>query len=288
MDRKDHDCHPNQFHPAFCSAVEIDFRNDIEHVSYVREWVLNTMPNRIDLLMIKKKPAVLLKNEIGAIFRRYNIFEFKAPHAALNEKAFYMTNAYANLMVAYDQGPKSLDEITVSLLRDEKPVKFMRFLRDYGFIINVFSPGIYHVTGNDRIGRQIIVTSELKEEHRWLKAITYRLSPESAGRLMLETEGMNTGEKINALSVLSLISGINSEYWEGDEDMGPFTQAYNDALSRNKELCEQLQSKDEMLKSSQEQLQCKEEQLQTSQEENARLHQEIRKLQEKLNKIAMF
>ena len=287
--------HPNQFHPAYCSAMEIDFRDDRENISYDREHLLNMMPNRIDLLLIKKESDVKLKNEIGTIFQKYNIFEFKSPKDALDEKAYYMTTAYANLLIGYEHGPKCIAEITISFIRNKKPRKLISFLVQNGFIINKYADGIYHVLKPGEIIRQIIVTRELRDEHRWLKAITYGLSARTAGELMQETEGMCTKDRINAISVLTLVSSINKEFWKGDDDMGPFTQAYNEALAKINELNdqlkekeEQLQNKDEQLQSKDEQLQGKDEQLQSSEVEISRLRLEIQKLQQKLNKIAVL
>ncbi len=47
---------------------------------------------------------------------------------------------------------------------------------------------------------------------------------------------MSTRDKINAISVLTLVSSINKEFWKGDDGMGPFTQAYNIALEKIEEL----------------------------------------------------
>ena len=73
-----------QWHPAFCSATELELREDKDNLEFVREHELNTSPIKIDFMVIKKKPGVKIKNEIGHLFRTYNIIEYKSPNDSLN------------------------------------------------------------------------------------------------------------------------------------------------------------------------------------------------------------
>lgn len=43
-----------QWHPAFCSAMRLELREDKEFLEYFNEYNLNTKPLQIDLLIIKK------------------------------------------------------------------------------------------------------------------------------------------------------------------------------------------------------------------------------------------
>lgn len=43
-----------QWHPAFCSAIRLELREDKEFLEYFNEYNLNTKPLQIDLLIIKK------------------------------------------------------------------------------------------------------------------------------------------------------------------------------------------------------------------------------------------
>ena len=57
-----------QWHPAFCSAMELELRENKDDLEYIREHNLSKMPLKIDFLIIKKKPNVVIKNEIGDFF----------------------------------------------------------------------------------------------------------------------------------------------------------------------------------------------------------------------------
>lgn len=52
-----------QWHPAFCSAMKLELMEDDAYLEYQSEYHLNTKPLQIDLLIIKKKEDVELKNE---------------------------------------------------------------------------------------------------------------------------------------------------------------------------------------------------------------------------------
>lgn len=62
-----------QWHPAFCSAMELELRENKKDLIYEREHNLSKMPLKIDFLVIKKKPNVIIKNEIGDFFLGNNI-----------------------------------------------------------------------------------------------------------------------------------------------------------------------------------------------------------------------
>ncbi|MDE7205833.1 MAG: hypothetical protein K2N90_01485, partial [Lachnospiraceae bacterium] len=84
-----------QWHPAFCSAMELELRENKKDLIYEREYNLSKMPLKIDFLVIKKKPNVIVKNEIGDFFLGNNIFEYKSPGDDFNAGTFYKALSYA-------------------------------------------------------------------------------------------------------------------------------------------------------------------------------------------------
>ena len=82
------------------------------------------------------------------------------------------------------------DEITLTFVRESKPVVLLRQLRESGRMVECVSDGIYHVK-EYLFAVQIVVTSELcKAEHLWLCSLTGKLSREGAKRLIYETNGL--------------------------------------------------------------------------------------------------
>ena len=86
-----------QWHPGFAAAMDLELSANRKDLVYEREYNLNTKPLEIDLLVIKKEPAVQIESEIGKLFRGHNILEYKSPDDSLNIDTFYKAAAYACL-----------------------------------------------------------------------------------------------------------------------------------------------------------------------------------------------
>jgi len=200
-----------QWHPAFCSAVELELREYKGSLSYEREHSLGKMPLRIDFLVVKKKPESVVKNEIGRFFLGDNLFEYKSPYDEMNAGTFYKVMAYAFLYRSEKEGAEeSLEmDITATLVREEKPVKLLKQLgRKYK--VTREGRGIYRIGGLP-FPLQILVTGELdSREHVWVTSLTRELDRERAERLLdsavrLEDET----DRKNADSVINVASEAN-------------------------------------------------------------------------------
>ena len=93
----------NQYHPVFCVSMENCFVEDKQYLDFMTEVELNTKPNRIDMLIVKSS-NIVLKSSLGAIFKEYNIIEYKSPKAALNIGTYTLTMAYMYQHHAYRVG----------------------------------------------------------------------------------------------------------------------------------------------------------------------------------------
>ena len=82
-----------QWHPAFYAAAEIELRSNKEDLIFQQEYNLSKKPLQIDLLVIEKMRDIQIENEIGHIFRKYNVVEYKSPDDGLNIDDFtFMDN----------------------------------------------------------------------------------------------------------------------------------------------------------------------------------------------------
>jgi hypothetical protein len=68
-----------QWHPGFYGAAELELRKDRENLEFEREYNLSKEPLRVDLLIVKKRKDVVVENEIGRIFKRFNIQRVAVP-----------------------------------------------------------------------------------------------------------------------------------------------------------------------------------------------------------------
>ena len=190
--------------------------------TYERNHPLNAEPIVIDFIVTRENLDVPVETNFGRIFRKYNIFEFKSPTAPLDIDVFFKVNAYACLYKAYGSGVDSvgMDEITVTFIRDIKPVKLFADLKKHGFSVENRYPGIYYIHGKQFFPTQILVGREMsKDENPWLRCMTTKATKEDLHRLLKEYHDARDEadrQRISAIiRVLSLANkGIFAEVWE--------------------------------------------------------------------------
>ena len=215
-----------QWHPGFVAAMNLEFMENRSDLEFESEHNLNRKSLEIDLLVIKKEPAVQVANEIGAFFRGHNIIEYKSPEDHLDIDVFYKTGAYASLYKSYGRSldERKADDITVTIIRYGKPEELFKYLKEHRY--NMTSPykGIYHIEDKVLFPTQIVVAKELeKKSHIWLRSLSRNLETEDIRKLLEQRKHMaEVYEKEMADSVLEVALEANKqilEEWKGDEDM---------------------------------------------------------------------
>jgi len=218
-----------QWHPAFVSAMNLEFSDNRKDLMFQREYNLNIKPLEIDLLIIKKEKGVTIQNEIGHFFREYNILEYKAPGDHLNVDSYYKAVAYGCLYKAYGEtvDERKADDITISLLRDAKPQGLFRYFADAGTAIRNVRQGIYCLSGDKVLfPTQVIVIKELAEEnHAYLRILTQKPKKEDVSRFLELYKNLSgKAEREYAESILEVFTEANEkwvEQWKGEDGMGP-------------------------------------------------------------------
>ena len=215
-----------QWHPGFCSAVEFELRRNQDVLSFQREYPLTKGPLVADLLVVELLEHAAIENEIGKIFRRYNLFEFKSPEDGLSIDDYYKALSYACLFKSSGQSVNEIpaDEITLSLVRDAFPREMVRYLTNEGAEVRQEYPGIYYLTqqagGFGRISllfpTQVIVTGELdRSVHSSLRILTNSAQEDDVRRflssVMTET---GQGDQNNIESILQVSVSANSQVYE--------------------------------------------------------------------------
>lgn len=202
-----------QWHPAFCAAMELEFKEDNDVLDYEREHNLSKKPLQIDLLIIKKEAGRKLKNEIGDFFLEYNLMEYKSPGDGLTIDDLYKVLGYACF---YKSETGGLDEvkdtnITISLVREEKPAKLLKQLSEK-YEVKEEGKGIYRVK-ELLFPLQILVTGQLDPVlHGWLHSLTRTIEQESAENLLNNYSGLeDERDKQNAGVIVDFVSNVNVE-----------------------------------------------------------------------------
>lgn len=206
-----------QWHPAFCSAVELTLLDNADSLDYIREFNLSNKPLQVDLLVIEKEADVQIADEFGRIFKRHNLLEYKSPGDELNIDTYYKTIAYGCLYKSTTG--KHVDEIkakdiTLTLIRREKPEELLDTLVAEGQEVSSNYPGIYHVKGNVLFDTQIISTKELPPgTHIWLKALTRNIEKAEAQQAVNDMTKFPQGSRERELadSVMQAVWNANIE-----------------------------------------------------------------------------
>ena len=204
-----------QWHPAFTGAIHMEFLENKADLDFQPEVILNTMPLRVDMILIKKKPDVVLKNELGRIFRRYNLLEYKSPKDSLNYNTFLKGIAYAYLYKSYEDYVDEilLSEITLTFIREYPPRKLLKKLEELHLVVEEVSKGIYYISGYNEISIQIIATRELdKNQHIWINSLTSNISEQHIKKIISTTTNLTELDDRNyASSVWEVVTVENRE-----------------------------------------------------------------------------
>ena len=204
-----------QWHPGFVAAINLELTKNRDDLIFEKEYNLNTKPLEIDLLVIKKNSNISIENEIGKIFRGHNILEYKSPEDHLNIDVFFKVGAYASLYKSYGKTVDSIKEedITVSLVRESKPLGLFRYFEEHGY--NVSSPynGIYYINSKVLFPTQIIVTGEIdRETHIWLRALSEKLEKQDIKELLEQIRCLTRKQDREFADSVLEVSMASNEY----------------------------------------------------------------------------
>ena len=150
------------WHSAFFEAIQLELAAYAECLKFEKEHALNREPFRIDILICKTRPEVLIQKNIAENFRKWNIVEYKSPGRSLTKWDYLKLTAYAGMYIY----PKKLAEkdVFLTLIGTHHPRNLLDFLEmERGFRVSQTHPGIYKVEG-DTYATQVLVSRELSEE----------------------------------------------------------------------------------------------------------------------------
>lgn len=220
-----------QWHPPFCASMRLELNKYKAILDYYMEYALSTKPLLIDLLVIRKARSVQIENEIGRIFKGYNIFEYKSPDDGLSIDDFFKTICYALLYKADGEAVDAIDsfDVTVTFVRARKPVKLIEILRyKYGLSVEKRAAGIYEVKEAYLGCVQIVVTRELDpKEHIWLTSLDDQMKEKDA-RILITEAGKLTAkdDREYADSVLQIAMMKNRDVFQQGKESDGMCQAF--------------------------------------------------------------
>ena len=210
-----------QWHPAFFAGFQIEMRNEKDALIFENEHQLGTKPKAVDVLVVKKNKDQPIEKNIGRIFRRYNIVEYKGPTDYLSIDDFYKVYGYACFYKADTDGRDSIkvDELTITFVSHNYPRKFLKHLtQERNYTLTKVEDGIYYING-DKIPIQLIWTQELSEhENLYLRSLTNAIQDNELPQKLLEDYEENK-DNILYQSVMDIVVRANREKFEEVKDM---------------------------------------------------------------------
>jgi hypothetical protein len=175
--------------------MELEQYKDV--LQFIPEYQLTMEPLQIDIVIIKKTEDIIIKKNIGAMFRKDNLVEFKSPGCYISVKDFYKTYGYACLYAYLTEVP--ITELTISFVEHRYPRKLISHLEKIrDFKVAEKNPGIYTVMG-DIIPMQIIDSRKLSDdENLWLKNLSNKLDVPEIRKIEKELEQNDRYAKMRA------------------------------------------------------------------------------------------
>jgi len=188
---------PIAWHSAFVEALQLELEDYRDYLEFHPEYQLTSEPLRIDCLVIKKPPDLVIEKNIAAIFREANLVEYKSPDDYISVHDFYKVYGYTCLYAFLENVP--VTSITITFVESHYPRELLVHLKEIrGYKVEEMSPGIYNISG-DILPIQIIDSRKLSDdENLWLKDLNNRLEAREASRLLLEVKKQGKAARINA------------------------------------------------------------------------------------------
>jgi hypothetical protein len=185
------------WHPAFVEALQMELYHYRDVLEFHSEVSLTSEPLEIDCVVIKKAKDVVIKKNIAAIFKEWNLLEYKNPSDYVSVADFYKVYAYACLYISFKKIP--VTEMTISFVGSRYPKKLLGHLqKDRGYTVAETYPGIYTVSG-DIMPMQVIDSRQLPEtENLWLKSLSDTLSYSEVDKISAEIARQGKDTQIGA------------------------------------------------------------------------------------------
>ena len=241
----------NHWHPAFVGATEWELRDNKNDLIFESEHQLNMEPLKVDMLVIKKEPSAVVENEIGKIFKRHNLVEFKGYGDGFSIDDYYKVMGYACIYKSLGEHVNDIpaEDVTITVMRAAYPRELEKYLRTKGLKFQERYPGIYYLIGNPLFEMQYIVTTGLdKEKHATLRILREQAEKEDVKRFLFEAGlAKEPGDLHNIDSILQVSVSANINLYEEIRKEDAMCQALRDLMKDeiDKEVAERVRQEGE-------------------------------------------
>lgn len=210
-----------QWHPGFSAALRVELEEELDELCIEDEHMFSKKPMQIDVLVVKKKGEQPIRKNIGRIFRKHNIIEYKSPEDYLSINDFYKVYGYTCFYQSETKRVREIppEEITITFICNHYPQKLLEHLKKFkGIEAKKQETGIYYLFG-DSFPIQLVIVKELsKEENYWLQNLRCNLKTgEEIQEVVRRYEQVK--HKAYYSDVMNLIVRANQKQMEEEKNM---------------------------------------------------------------------
>lgn len=204
-----------QWHPGFYSGLELELRDYKDYLEFQTEYELSRKPLRMDILVIKKNPNVVIDDPLASFYSTHNIVEYKSPSDGLTIDDFYKVIGYALIYKGLGKSKNAIlrSEITISFYRDSCPRELIHDLKNEGATVEEVQSGIYSVEGIIDIPIYIFVISLMAPEKYLALKILKKNASEKDIKLFttqaIQYESQGDRNNIQAVLEVSAAANLN-------------------------------------------------------------------------------
>lgn len=210
-----------QWHSGFSAALRVELEDELDELCIEDEHMLSKKPMQIDVLVVKKKGEQPIRKNIGRIFRKHNIIEYKSPEDYMSINDFYKVYGYTCFYQSETKRVKDIppEEITMTFICNHYPQKLLVHLKKFkGIEVEKQEAGLYYLLG-DSFPIQLVIVKELsKEENYWLQNLRCNLKTgEEIQEVVRRYEQVK--HKAYYSDVMNLIVRANQKQMEEEKNM---------------------------------------------------------------------
>ena len=228
-----------RFHYGFYAAMEVQYDLDNIPLTYEQEIELGKDPVRLDFLIIKKEPDVVLHDPIGEFFKQVNIFEYKSPEDGLSVDDFYKVQGYGLIYKGFGRKVNELpiENITLTIVRHAYPRDMIKTLRQSGIIVRKAYSGVYRFEGNLSIPVQLVISSQLpRGKYEGLRLLAKGATVEDI--INYAEKAIASGNervKGNAGTVIDVCLAVNKNLKEAEGMYEGFKEFFKDSIEKERQ-----------------------------------------------------
>ena len=165
------------WHEAFYEALKLELYEYNDVLTFIYEHQLSKEALRMDVLVIKKDKNIKIEKNIGRMFKKCNIFEYKSESDSFSVWDYNRILGYAFFYSSFEKIPMS--EITLTISLTMYPRELTRYLMDDRRLkIQDLGDGIYYIEG-EIVPIQILESKRLStDSNLFLRNLRSKLDQE--------------------------------------------------------------------------------------------------------------